>query len=444
MNGKMHVIAGIALLGMLGACDDGSSDPSDPSGSNAASTGETAPGTDSDHGETGESTDGSSPAGPGPLVVVTERESPEVALQYLHVLDDWPSSGELDDTSAFELGEFVNVRAYGDAVFVHQPNDASVTKYAIAEDRTIGVDQRISFALYGVAGYDAEVIWASDDRAYLVDEASAQIIVWNPTEMTITSVVPIDPALLTKDGLPVQFQQGVAMGGYGFTAVNWRNWETFDYYPAAAMGIFDATSDEPQITVIEDPRCAPSVALGPFASADGRVYLVSDAALGFDAVASPQPTTLPLCALRVEPGEAAFDPDFFVDLREATGSPAFYTAHPMREDKLLVNIWAVDVDVATVANPNDPNWYWEYPPYFEYAIVDLATQTSIPVLDLPRAAVQFSKTLRVDDTAYVQLYRDDGGTVLYRVEPDATVAQVLENPSGVDVQYLGRLDRSSQ
>ncbi|HTV24777.1 MAG TPA: hypothetical protein VMG12_39060 [Polyangiaceae bacterium] len=50
------------------------------------------------------------------------RESPEENLQYLHVLDAWPESGELDDFDGVESGEFVNGYAMGDTVHVHQPD----------------------------------------------------------------------------------------------------------------------------------------------------------------------------------------------------------------------------------------------------------------------------------------------------------------------------------
>jgi hypothetical protein len=63
----------------------------------------------------------------------------------------------------------------------------------------------------------------------------------------------------------------------------------------------------------------------------------------------------------------------------------------------------------------------------------------MPVPDLPRAGIQFSTTLRVDALNHVQLYREGGGTSLYRVHIDGTVTPVLDSGRGTDVQYLGRL-----
>jgi hypothetical protein len=379
-----------------------------------------------------------SPAPVGKLVIVSERESAEAALQYLHVLDGWPESKTLDYSQAIELPEFPSVFVQGSAVYVHVPDTGRVTKFVLDAGGQLRQDAEISFETYGAAGFDAELIFAADDRAYLVDEASAQIIAWNPASMTISASTDVDEAVLERDGLPVQFQQGVSSAGRAFTAVNWRNWDTYEYRPAAAIGFFDATVNQPSLQVLEDERCAPSVALSPFVGEGGDVYLVSDAALGFDAIANENATTQPLCVLRIKPGATTFDPDFFVDLRAATGSPGFYTAHPMAGSRLLVNVWSPAVAIADVATPGDPSWYWESP-YFEYVIVDLATGTSIPVPGLARAAVQFSKTLRVDGLNYVQLYRDDRGSDLNRVDPDGTVTPVLNNGSGTDVQFIGRL-----
>jgi hypothetical protein len=374
-----------------------------------------------------------------PLVVVTEVEGPDAALQYLHVVADWPEDGVLDYAETVELGEFPSVRAGDGAVFVYRAEDATLERFGVDEQLVVRSEAKISFGAYGITGWAAEIVWSSPDRAFLVDETSMQIVEFDPSVMEIVGAHDIDPSLATRDGLPVQFQQGVASDGRIYTAVNWRDWVSLVFVDLAAIGFFDADAPAAGFTILEDDRCASSVALSTFVDDDGYVYLVGDAGLGFDILASPNAPTGPQCVLRIAPGADAFDPDFFVDLQAATGSPGFYTAHPMPERKLLVNQWSPDVDLAGIADPADPSWYWDYPPYFEYAIVDLETSTSVPVADLPRAAVQFSVTLRVDGTNYVQLYAEDGGATVYRVDTDGTATEVLGAEPGTDVQYLGRL-----
>jgi hypothetical protein len=420
----------------LVACGDDQTVKDD--GSGGTSAGGAGPSKAGTPGAAGDS--GGSGSAEDYLVVVTERESPAVNLQYLHVLEDWAESGELDYDTAVELGEFVNVYAMGPAVFVYQPDDASVRKLVVKPDGTVTEDVTVSFANYGVAGTSGDMVYVSSTRAYLVDEAAAQIVIWDPSAMEVLGATAIAKEALSRGELAAQISRGIALDGEGFVAASYRNWDTLEYHDAAAIGVFDATADEPELQIIEDDRCSSTVTT-PFDGGDGFIYLISDAALGFDALANPKRTEKSLCVLRMSPGTGKFDESFFVDLKEVLGSPGFYAAHPMKDGKLLVNLWAPDVELDSVANPEDSNWYWEYPPYFEYAIVDLASGKATPVPDLGRAAVQWSITLRVDGDTYVQTYREDEGSDVYRVDLDGSATRVLSNVVGADVQYLGRIDR---
>jgi hypothetical protein len=433
----LPLMAGIMSLGTLAACGDETPTTNASGGAGGSSARAGAAGAGEDAAGAGQ---GGIAGGEGHLIVVTERESAEVKLQYLHVLKDWPAAGELDYDQAIELGEHVNVHALGPAVFVHQPDDATIRKLVMGAEGKVESEKTISLAGLGVAGWSGDMVYAAPDLAYFVDESAGLIVTWNPESMKIVSSAPIDEAALDRDGLAAQISRGITLDGQGFVAASWRNWDTLEYHDAAAIGVFDATASEPTLEIIEDDRCASTVTV-PFDGGDGFVYLVSDAALGFDALANPTKSEKALCVLRMQPGAGEFDENFFVDLQEALGSPGFYAAHPMRDGKLLVNVWAPDVDVATIADPIDPNWYWDYPPYFEYAIVDLATATSIPVTDLPRSAVQWSVTARVDGDTFVQTYRDDQGSDVYRVNADGSIEKVLLNGQGTDVQYLGRVEK---
>jgi len=424
----------VAVVG----CSDDDAEPNTP---------KTTEKTDAVRADAGLSTAGGSDAGTGKdgeprgnLVVVTERESPDVALQYLHVLESWPENGELDYGKAIELGEFVNVQTLGKAVYVHQPDDATVRKLIVRPDGSVAEDRMLSFAAHGVTGVSGDMVYASETRSYFLDEVAARFVIWNPTTMDVEGSFAIDEEPLTRNKLPAQVSRGIVSSGQGFVAMSWRDWDTLAYHDAAAIGVFDATSSEPKLRVIEDDRCASTVTT-PFDGGDGFVYLVSDAALGFDALANPTRTKKALCVLRIRPGADSFDPDFFVDLKEVLNSPGFYAAHPMASGKLLVNLWAPDVELDKIAKADDSSWYWDFPPYFEYAIVDLKSKKATLVTDVPRAAVQYSVTLRVDDTTYIQTYRDDNGSDLQRVDVDGSVMRVISNTPETDVQYLGRVSQ---
>lgn len=377
----------------------------------------------------------------GPLVIVTEREGPEGPMKYLHVVEDWPRNGKLDESDAIELGAEVVAHAQDSAVFVYEYEGSVMQKYEVGEDLTVKRGAKISFAHLGITGYDPDLIWAAPDRAYLVDEATGQVVTWNPRKMSIGGSKPIAESVLKNEGINAQLQErGVVSGGRAFLSVNWHNWDTYDFVTGVALAYFDAESDSPETKLLHDSdgRCVPSVA-SPFVDAEGNVYVMGDGALGFQVMASPKKSSLPQCVMRVKKGETEFDPDFYVDVQAATGSPAFRSAYFMPGNKLLVNLWAPDVKPEDVVDTSSSGWYWELPPYFEWAIVDLEKGTAQKVDDLPRGAAQFSGELKVDDINYVQIYDEAKSATIYRVDPDGTVTEVLEPGTAADVQYLGRL-----
>lgn len=397
-----------------------------------------APLLDANRGAEPAAADGGDAPRPTPLVIVSEREGPDEALQYLHVLPDFPADRKLDLRSAVELGASVSTHAGDGAIWVYQPEGATVQKYLVDAQLTVRADVKISFAAYGVSGYDPDTVWVSPERAFLVDEASGQIILWNPRAMTIVRSTPMDPSVLTKSGLKLQLQQdAVVAGGRAWMSANWRDWDTYDHVPGAALAWFDTALDAPTLQFIHEDRCAASVD-APFVDEAGNVYVVGDGALGFDVLASPKKSARPQCVRRVLAGQTQFDPDFFVDVQAATGSPGFRDSHPMGMGKILLNLWAPGLRVADYAMAS-PDWYWELNSTFEYVILDIQSKAAWPVRGLPRAAAQFSTTLRVDGRNYVQSYRSDNGAVVSHVATDGSVIEVLELGAGMDIQYLGRL-----
>ena len=85
------------------------------------------------------------------------------------------------------------------------------------------------------------------------------------------------------------------------------------------------------------------------------------------------------------------------------------------------------------------DWFWEGPPFYQYAIIDLETKAVQKVEGLPDAAMRSPKVLIADERNYVQTFREDKGTDLHRIDPDAKVTEVLTNASGTNVQFIGRL-----
>lgn len=375
-----------------------------------------------------------------PLVIVTELQTPETAFHYLHIVQDWPSDGKLDESKALEYGTAGVTHVQHGLIYFYRPEEGQYVRYELQSDSTLSRSDPMSFMRYGISGNNAETIWAADDLAFMVDEDSGQIARWNPSEMKVEQVDPIDPDVLTRDGLKAQFQLGLVAKNRIFTSANWRSWDTNEVHQAAAVGIFDEDSPANGPKIVEDDRCAASVSVGNWLDDNDMLYAVGDGAQGFDVEGNPKKTPNPQCVVRMKDDGDAFDKDFFIDLQKVTGSPVIYFVYPMQDPhKILVNMWSPDVDINEVADPNNPGWWWNLNEDFEYTIVDMEKQTSDRITDLPRGSIQSQKNLTLDGLNYVQRFRDDRGSTLHRVNPDGTTEQVLDLPSGVNVQYISRL-----
>ena len=374
----------------------------------------------------------------GPLVILTERTAESASLHYLHVLEDWPKSGELDYDKALELGPAGVARVIGSEVFFYHAMEGEFEKFTVSDDLTIERGAKLSFGAVGIMGFDPEPIWVSKDLAFMVDEKTAQVAQFNPSTMRLGEVTKIKSDVLERDGLKVQMQLGVAAGDRLFTTVSYRSWETNTVYQAAVLGVFEQDDPASGPELIEDQRCAASVTISPFVNGN-YVYAVGDGVNGFDIIANPKATEKPQCVVRMPIDGDAFEEDYFVDIQEVTGSPAIYMAYPMAGQKLLVSMWNPDVELSVAKkDPTKADWFWEGPPYYQYAIIDLETK-KVTEVDLPQAAMRSAKVLIADDRNYVQTFREDKGSDVHRVDPDGKVTEVLHNESGTNVQFVGRL-----
>lgn len=392
--------------------------------------------------------DKDSPSGPsevtgtGALLVITERENTDSAsIHYLHVLEEWPSSGELDYGKAIQLGQPGVAFVQDSALFFYHAQAGTLEKITVEEDLEVtrgeGTDNEISFVGRGISGFDAEPIRVSADVAFMVDEKSAQIVRWNPSKMEIDSVEKINEDVMERDGLKVQFQLGVAAKNRVFTTANWRSWDTNTIEQYAALASFDQNNISDGMSIVQDDRCAPSVAVSPFVDGD-HVYLVSDGTQGYDILASPKKVEKPQCVVRMRADAHEFDKDYFIDLQELTGSPAIYIAFPMAQHKILVSLWSPDEDLSKYMTTKDAAWFWDAPPVYEWVIIDLQTK-KVTEVDLPLSSARSPKRLIVDNENYVQLFDKDKSSTLYRVKPDGKTEKVLSNPGMANVQFIGRL-----
>jgi hypothetical protein len=420
------------VLGLIGCSDDDAAEPSKDAGAKTSEEQRTP-----DASATADAA--AAEVKKGPLVIITERTANDLSLHYLHVVEDWPESGELDYDEALELGQPGVARVVGSELLFYHGQKGEFEKFTVDEDLKVNRGAKLSFGALGIMTFDAEPIWVSKELAFMVDEKTAQVVQFNPSTMKLGKVDMINPDVLEREGLKLQMQLGVAAGDRLFTSVSYRSWETNTVYKAAVLGVFNQDDPANGPELIEDQRCAASVTISPFV--DGNyVYAVGDGVNGFDIIANPKMTEKPQCVVRMPIDGDAFEEEYFIDIQELTGSPAIYMAYPMVGHKLLVSMWNPEVELSVAKkDPSKADWFWEGPPYYQYGIIDLETKQLKKVEDLPQAAARSPKVLIVDERNFVQTFREDKGSNVHRIDPDGKVTEVLSNASGTNVQFVGRL-----
>jgi hypothetical protein len=113
----------------------------------------------------------------------------------------------------------------------------------------------------------------------------------------------------------------------------------------------------------------------------------------------------PEAVLRVRNGRD-FDPDYRVDLRKATGSPAIYGGWFLGDNAMLLRVWDPDVDPSS--SLKEPDDYWNAEEFVSMMIVDLKSETAERFDVMPKGgAGSTGDPTTVDGKAYIAVYRDD-------------------------------------
>ena len=429
----------------LGACsDDAATESADPSASGAAGerAEDTSPaGNDAGGGGAG----GQAAVAVGPIAVLTRVCSPETCQHYLNAFDELPDDAQIDRTLGAESGNTQGV-VFGNAAYIFDRDDNSVTRWTIDDDSKLQAGATVSFQAAGVT--DACAIcnaFGDATHAYMVDSGGGVIVTWNPTTMEIVAVQDLPEDILTRNGLPAGFAWPKVVAGRAYMAASWMDYDTNEVYGSAAVATFDATVDEPEVSVIEDDRCGVSSSVTPFADEAGNVYVVGDWSSGLAQIGTATPAPNPACLLRINAGDAKFDPDYYVDLLEAAGARALYGGYGMAGGtQMLLNYWPVGDEPPTAAAiAADPYAYFAFNG-FRYAVLDLATRTTVEVSAIPPAGAGNNTPLALDGVNLIQVYPEGNmsrevGADLFAISPEGDATKGLAAGPNADFEMIGRL-----
>lgn len=200
--------------------------------------------------------------------------------------------------------------------FVYAP--PTLDRYEAGDDGSFRKAGSLSFAAQGVTGTGSEgfIQIFSETKAYLLSDETLQVVVWNPTTMTVEKTFPVP---LGEEALPASFTFGVGerRGNEVVFGAWYSDFAGEKVLDLSYVLVVDGDRDE-FVGVSREERCGGIIST--MTGADGTVYLAPDvwtaAIHRLDPSRAPKP-----CMLRVLPGQNAPDPDYEVDLEEFTGSP---------------------------------------------------------------------------------------------------------------------------
>jgi hypothetical protein len=383
-------------------------------------------------GSDGSDETGAAAGGEGPvLAVFTRLTNPEGRNFYLHLMRETPRGGTLDYTKAFEFGE-AYASIHGGFVYISDREAMTITKHAVTSDLKIEAKGTVSLQGLGVAF--AGIGWVGD-QPYVVDAESAQVVRFNPNDMTLIDSTPIPEAVLVRDGITggSWSWNPVERDGRAYFGWSWMDYDAGKSASVVALASFPTSPAAPVFAEpVVDTRCKVNDGF-PFLDAAKNIYVVG---LGSWAPELGQERD-PSCVVRIRPGATNFDPEYFLDLLAVVGARDIATSWPMAVgSKLLVQYWPESVPAPAA----DEEW-WERS-VLELAVVDLAAKTSVRVTGVKPGTSMSYFSLELDGERYVQVYDltgDLSDSTLYRVTPNGAAEVVVKAGPNSDFQNLGRV-----
>ena len=247
------------------------------------------------------------------------------------------------------------------ALFVGGNEGRTVTRYNLTSDGRLEQGATVSFESKGVASigeYQHQFQFVSESKAYYFDGRTAQAIIWNPKDMTLTgsinlSGITVEGTILTFSTQPIQLENQVIM------PLGWRPATGVGITPQAGVVVIDTRTDT--AAIVKDTRCG--YVRDGVMGADGMLYLATEVYGSAVRRVAGGETPVP-CLLRFNPSTLAFDPSFHVRLDTLVGGatagsllpgPQAGTAYLRVFDESLFEVKA-GVHPRTMASA--PAWKW--------------------------------------------------------------------------------------
>ncbi|HEX8537961.1 MAG TPA: MxcI protein, partial [Cystobacter sp.] len=260
------------------------------------------------------------PPSTGPLYALTTQViTADEPTSYIVLTDKVDQAATLTLDNAISIpGRALGVGiARSGSIFVGQDEGSKLTRYTLSSEGKLQEDGSVSFAGYAVKSigeYQNNFQFVSPTKAYYFDGDSSQVIVWNPTDLSVTKAISIPGLSITGSSVifspsPVRRDNQVIM------PVGWRAGPTV----TKKAGVISIDTRTDTATLVTDERCGyvHSSVIG----GDGQVYLATEVygAAAHKVAANNNPAP---CLLKFNPDTLQFDPSFYKELSSLTGGAA--------------------------------------------------------------------------------------------------------------------------
>jgi hypothetical protein len=321
-------------------------------------------------------------------------------------------TSDLDNQTAIELPGNAVLRAHDGALFATRFGDpATMVRYTLDSSGELEEAGRLSVP--GARTFST-VAFAGPTEAYatLVSGAS-HVMKFNPATMEKTGEVDMSGAFRKGEGDSAFYRTyylgSLIRDGKLFLSVHYEK-SFVAVFDSAFVAVIDLASGKLE-KVISDGRTNGIFGNGELVKTldmdgSGDIYVQAKA---FDTTVMAGKVSQPSGILRIRKGEERFDPDYFLDLREAAGADCYG----------LHLVWNGEALTARIEDPSDP---WEMNgPNFRVWRIDLAERKSLGALDgLPKVKGSSNTWMRSFDGKSVLIHAAaQDGNALYAYDPSS-------------------------
>jgi hypothetical protein len=257
---------------------------------------------------------------PAKYAVVTQVASGEETSSYVSVVDTLGTQKVSLDSAIQVLGRALAANEPGSGfVFVSTGGAPELTKYKLGQNNKLDKVGSISFQDKGVQSigeYAGQLQILSATKAYYFDTRTAQVIVWDPTALTVKSTIDLKSLIIADATLTFTSTLAVRDGSRILIPAGWRSSNNQKVISEAAVVVLDTTTDT--VNIVRDTRCG--YVRDAVKAADGKVYLATEAwgssVFRLNPDFAPKP-----CLLRLKADLSGFDEAYYKELNSFANAP---------------------------------------------------------------------------------------------------------------------------